>query len=241
MKKLTKLPIIISGTITDASGRILSGQTPTAFWHSIKHANPISVGFNCALGADSLKPYIRKLSDIAEVYTSIHPNAGIPNELGQYEHTPKFMSEQLFELAQNKHINIVGGCCGTTPHHIESIVKSVSTIKNIRPLPKIKPLTNLSGLETLSFNDVTGFVNIGDIVNLVQYILGDNLSKGEDPNYIDISYNNNFISIESDGKIAGLQLEYSGEIEINNKYGDEDIAKLLWIHKPVYGVNKRRL
>ena len=161
-----KLPIMISGTITDASGRILSGQTPTAFWHSIKHANPISVGFNCALGADSLKPYIRELSDIAEVYTSIHPNAGIPNELGQYEHTPKFMSEQLFELAQNKHINIVGGCCGTTPHHIESIVKSVSTIKNIRPLPKIKPLTNLSGLETLSFNNVTGFVNIGERTNI---------------------------------------------------------------------------
>ena len=120
-----KLPIMISGTITDASGRILSGQTPSAFWHSIKHANPISVGFNCALGADSLKPYIRELSDIAEVYTSIHPNAGIPNELGQYEHTPKFMSEQLFELAQNKHINIVGGCCGTTPDHIQAISNTV--------------------------------------------------------------------------------------------------------------------
>ena len=161
-----KLPIMISGTITDASGRILSGQTPSAFWHSIKHANPISVGFNCALGADSLKPYIRELSAIADVYTSIHPNAGIPNELGQYEHTPKFMSEQLFELAHNKHINIVGGCCGTTPHHIESIVKSISTIKSIRCLPKIKPLTNLSGLETLSFNNVTGFVNIGERTNI---------------------------------------------------------------------------
>ena len=166
LKYSISLPVMISGTITDSSGRILSGQTPSAFWHSIKHINPISVGFNCALGADSLKPYIKELSSIADTYISIHPNAGIPNELGEYEDTPEFMSAELLDLAENKYVNIVGGCCGTTPKHIKEISKSISNINKIRNIPKIKLITHLSGLETLSFNDVTGFVNIGERTNV---------------------------------------------------------------------------
>ncbi|HEV8149664.1 MAG TPA: homocysteine S-methyltransferase family protein [Gemmatimonadales bacterium] len=113
-----RLPVMISGTITDQSGRTLSGQTVEAFWHSVMHARPLSVGLNCALGAKALRPYVQELSRVAAVYLSTHPNAGLPNEFGGYDETPETMSTVLGEFAQHGFLNLVGGCCGTTPAHI---------------------------------------------------------------------------------------------------------------------------
>ena len=116
-----RIPMMISGTITDASGRTLSGQTCAAFWHSVAHAKPLSVGLNCALGADQLRPYVDELSRIADTRTSAHPNAGLPNEFGDYDETPEKMAATLGEYGDSGLVNIVGGCCGTTPAHIEAI------------------------------------------------------------------------------------------------------------------------
>lgn len=123
------IPIMISGTITDASGRTLSGQTVEAFWYSISHANPISVGLNCALGADQMRPYIKELSDKAWCKVSAHPNAGLPNEFGEYDETPESMSAVISDFASEGYLNIVGGCCGTTPEHLQAIVEAVSKYK----------------------------------------------------------------------------------------------------------------
>jgi 5-methyltetrahydrofolate--homocysteine methyltransferase len=119
------LPIMISGTITDASGRTLSGQTVEAFWYSISHANPISVGLNCALGADQMRPFLKELSDKAWCKVSAHPNAGLPNEFGEYDDSPEQMSATVAEFAKSGFLNIVGGCCGTTPEHLKAIVDAV--------------------------------------------------------------------------------------------------------------------
>ncbi|HEB79791.1 MAG TPA: methionine synthase, partial [Rhodospirillales bacterium] len=119
------LPVMISGTITDASGRTLSGQTPEAFWNSVAHANPISIGFNCALGAKELRQHIQELSRIAGVHVSAHPNAGLPNEFGEYDDSPEYMAKALLEFADSGFVNIVGGCCGSTPEHIAAIAKAV--------------------------------------------------------------------------------------------------------------------
>ncbi len=113
--------VMVSGTITDASGRTLSGQTPEAFWVSMEHGELLSIGLNCALGADDLLPYIKRIDDKATVFTSAHPNAGLPNEFGEYDQTPEMMVEQLTPFVEGKHLNILGGCCGTTPEHIEAI------------------------------------------------------------------------------------------------------------------------
>ncbi|MCB0735350.1 MAG: homocysteine S-methyltransferase family protein, partial [Bacteroidetes bacterium] len=121
-------PIMISGTITDASGRTLSGQTLEAFWNSVSHAQPLSVGLNCALGADQLRPYVEELSDKAWCYVSAHPNAGLPNEMGEYDQSPDQMASIIGEYAQRGFVNIVGGCCGTTPEHIAAIAKMVENI-----------------------------------------------------------------------------------------------------------------
>ncbi len=160
------LPVMLSGTITDSSGRLLSGQTVSAFWHSIKHIKPLSVGFNCALGTSSLRPYISELSNIANVFTSLHPNAGLPNELGDYDESPEYMRDQLSELVREKYINVVGGCCGTTPEHIKLIVKSLKNIKNVRVPPKVERVCALSGLESLILDATTGFVNVGERTNI---------------------------------------------------------------------------
>ena len=141
-----ELPIMISGTITDASGRTLSGQTAEAFWYSVRHANPISVGFNCALGAKDLRQHIVSLSKIADTAVSAHPNAGLPNEMGEYDESPEIMTAQLKEWAQSGLYNIVGGCCGTTPDHIKEIAEAVSGIAP-RQIPHIEPQMRLSGLE----------------------------------------------------------------------------------------------
>lgn len=141
-----ELPVMISGTITDASGRTLSGQTAEAFWFSVRHASPISVGFNCALGAKDLRQHIVSLSKVADTAVSAHPNAGLPNEMGEYDETPEEMTAQLKEWAESGLYNIVGGCCGTTPDHIKAIADAVSGI-DTRKIPVIEPHMRLSGLE----------------------------------------------------------------------------------------------
>ncbi len=160
-----ELPVIMSGTITDASGRTLSGQTAEAFWYSIKHVNPISVGFNCALGAKDLRQHIQAVSDIADCYINTHPNAGLPNEFGGYDESPEYMASLIQEFAESGLINIVGGCCGTTPEHIHAIAKA---LKGIPPRePKIhKPICKLAGLEPLVVRKETNFINVGERTNV---------------------------------------------------------------------------
>jgi len=160
-----ELPVMVSVTITDQSGRTLSGQTVEAFWNSISHARIFSVGINCALGADLMRPYVEELSRIAPVYISCHPNAGLPNEFGGYDQTPEYMAELLKEFADNGWINIVGGCCGTTPDHIRSIA---GTVRNSPPRvrPTIPELTRLSGLEPLTIRPDSNFIMIGERTNI---------------------------------------------------------------------------
>jgi len=141
-----ELPVMISGTITDASGRTLSGQTAEAFWYSVRHANPITIGFNCALGAKDLRQHIVSVSKIADCGVSAHPNAGLPNEMGEYDESPEEMSVQLNEWANSGLLNIVGGCCGTSPDHIKAIAEAVSGVKP-RAIPVIDRHMRLAGLE----------------------------------------------------------------------------------------------
>ena len=122
----TRVPVMISGTIIDASGRTLSGQTTEAFWNSVAHGRPLSVGLNCALGADALRQYVQELSRVAPVFVSTHPNAGLPNEFGGYDETPEHMAAVLGEFARSGLVNLVGGCCGTTPAHIRAIAEAVA-------------------------------------------------------------------------------------------------------------------
>ena len=160
-----RVPVMISGTITDQSGRTLSGQTAEAFWHSVMHARPLSVGLNCALGARALRPYVEELSRVAPVYVSTHPNAGLPNEFGGYDETPETMSAVLREFAGHGFLNIVGGCCGTTPAHIRAIAEVVRGLPpRLRPEPPAR--LRLSGLEPLTVGPDTLFVNIGERTNV---------------------------------------------------------------------------
>ena len=160
-----EVPLMISGTITDNSGRTLSGQTPEAFWTSIKHANPFSVGFNCALGAEQLRPHLVSLNKISDAPISLHPNAGLPNEMGEYDETPSHMAKVIKEMAENGLLNIVGGCCGTTPDHIEAIKDAVEGIKP-RKLTTHKQQSTFSGLEHLVITNDSLFVNIGERTNV---------------------------------------------------------------------------
>ena len=160
-----RLPVMISGTITDQSGRTLSGQTVEAFWHSVMHARPLSVGLNCALGAQALRPYVQELSRVAPVHLSVHPNAGLPNEFGGYDETPETMSAVLREFADHGFLNIVGGCCGTTPGHIRAIAAAVEGLPP-RQRPVVPPRLRLSGLEPLTVGPDTLFVNIGERTNV---------------------------------------------------------------------------
>ena len=159
------LPIMISGTITDASGRTLSGQTAEAFWNSVAHARPLVVGFNCALGAKELRPYVQAISQVAGVHVSTHPNAGLPNEFGEYEESPASMAGFIGEFAESGFVNVVGGCCGTTPDHIEAMAEAIGGVPS-RPLPDIERRCRLSGLEPLAIDSLTGFVNIGERTNV---------------------------------------------------------------------------
>ncbi|PIW27471.1 MAG: methionine synthase [Rhodospirillales bacterium CG15_BIG_FIL_POST_REV_8_21_14_020_66_15] len=158
-------PLMISGTITDASGRTLSGQTAEAFYTSVAHANPISVGFNCALGVEELRPHVQAVATAASTYVSVYPNAGLPNEFGEYDDTPEHMARHLGEFARSGLINVVGGCCGTTPAHIEAIAKAVAGVTPRKP-PEPDNVLRLAGLEPLTFDATTGFVNVGERTNV---------------------------------------------------------------------------
>ena len=160
-----ELPIMISGTITDASGRTLSGQVTEAFYNSLRHAKPISIGLNCALGPDSLRQYVAELSRVSETYVSAHPNAGLPNEFGEYELGAITMSEQVGEWASSGLVNILGGCCGSTPAHIKAIADAIAGLPP-RQLPDIKPECRLSGLEAFNIGEDSLFVNVGERANI---------------------------------------------------------------------------
>ncbi len=164
-REALELPIMISGTITDASGRTLSGQTTEAFYNALAHAKPISIGLNCALGAKELRPYIKELSRIAECHVSAHPNAGLPNEFGEYDETPEQMVAVVEEFAESGFINIIGGCCGTSPDHIRAIAEAMGRHAP-RPLPDIEPACRLSGLEPFNITRDSLFVNVGERCNV---------------------------------------------------------------------------
>ncbi len=160
-----RLPIMISGTITDRSGRLLSGQTPEAFWNSIAHAAPLSVGLNCALGAKQMRAHIAELARVADTLICAYPNAGLPNEFGHYDESPATMAAQMAEFAASGIVNIVGGCCGTTPDHIRAIAAAVAG-KKPRQIPTVPPRLRLSGLEAFTLTPAIPFVNVGERTNV---------------------------------------------------------------------------
>ncbi|EXB49248.1 methionine synthase [Acinetobacter sp. 1000160] len=160
-----ELPLMISGTITDASGRTLTGQTAEAFWNSVRHGDLLSIGFNCALGADAMRPHIKTIADVADTFISAHPNAGLPNAFGEYDETPEQTAAFIKEFAESGLINITGGCCGTTPDHIRAIYNAVKDIQP-RQVPKTIPACRLSGLEPFNIDENSLFVNVGERTNV---------------------------------------------------------------------------
>ncbi|MFC5409436.1 methionine synthase [Larkinella bovis] len=164
-KGLAPLPIMVSGTITDASGRTLSGQTTEAFLYSVSHLPLLSIGLNCAMGAELLRPYVQTLAKESPFYTSAYPNAGLPNEMGEYDQSPEEMAAQIEGFVQDGFVNIVGGCCGSTPDHIRAIAQAVAKYQP-RPKPQPEPYQKLSGLEPLKITEVTNFVNVGERTNV---------------------------------------------------------------------------
>jgi 5-methyltetrahydrofolate--homocysteine methyltransferase len=159
------VPIMISGTITDRSGRLLSGQTPAAFWNAVQHASPVTIGLNCALGATEMRAHIEELGRVADTFVCAYPNAGLPNEFGYYDESPEYMAELLGEFASAGLVNVVGGCCGTTPDHIAAIAKAVAG-KKPRAIPEIAPQLRLSGLEPFTLTPEIPFVNVGERTNV---------------------------------------------------------------------------
>ncbi|MGY2874763.1 5-methyltetrahydrofolate--homocysteine methyltransferase [Marmoricola sp. URHA0025 HA25] len=172
-------PVIVSGTITDASGRTLSGQTTEAFWNAMRHVKPLAVGLNCALGAPEMRPYLAEMSRISDTFVSAYPNAGLPNAFGEYDESPERQASYLAEFAEAGLVNLVGGCCGTTPAHIAAIAGVVEGKKR-RELPEIAVATRLSGLEPLNITDDSLFVNIGERTNITGSARFRNLIKAED-------------------------------------------------------------
>jgi len=164
-RKINEFPVMVSGTITDKSGRTLSGQTLEAFLNSVSHIKLLSIGLNCAFGAKDLRPYIEEMSEKSSFFISAHPNAGLPNELGQYDETPEKMGQQIKDFLDNRFVNIIGGCCGTSPGHIREIAKLAQNADNHQKL-ELKPQTQLSGLEALSINKQSNFINIGERTNV---------------------------------------------------------------------------
>ena len=160
-----ELPLIISGTITDASGRTLSGQTVEAFWNSIRHAKPLVVSLNCALGTAAMRTYVEELSRIADTYVGTYPNAGLPNEFGDYDESPEYMARNLREFAENGLVNLVGTCCGSTPAYTRSLRAAVDGLPR-RQVPTLEPVLRLSGLEPLNITRAINFVNIGERTNV---------------------------------------------------------------------------
>ncbi|TPE53033.1 methionine synthase [Amaricoccus solimangrovi] len=165
VEKGVRLPVMISGTITDRSGRTLSGQTPTAFWHSVRHADPFTIGLNCALGAAEMRAHLDEISGVADTFVCAYPNAGLPNEFGQYDESPEYMAAQVAEFAAEGLVNIVGGCCGTSPDHIRAIAEAVSKYPPRVP-PEHRALMRLSGLEPFVKTPEIPFVNVGERTNV---------------------------------------------------------------------------
>jgi 5-methyltetrahydrofolate--homocysteine methyltransferase len=159
------VPVMVSGTITDKSGRLLSGQLPEAFWNSVRHARPVTIGFNCALGAEDLRAHIADISRVADTLVCAYPNAGLPNEFGQYDESPEYMARLIGEFASAGLVNIVGGCCGTTPDHIAAIAAAVAPHRP-RAIPAIEPRLRLSGLEPFELTSAIPFVNVGERTNV---------------------------------------------------------------------------
>ena len=164
-EKGTNLPVSVSGTITDASGRTLSGQTTEAFWISIKHANLFSVGLNCALGAKDMRPYLETLSNVANTWVSVYPNAGLPNAFGGYDESPKMMGADIEDFCKSGFVNIVGGCCGTTPDHIRVFAQAAAKYPK-REKPYRFPFMQLSGLEPVTLTPESNFMNVGERTNV---------------------------------------------------------------------------
>ncbi|MCM2471937.1 methionine synthase [Rhizobium sp. CG5] len=160
-----RLPVMISGTITDLSGRTLSGQTPSAFWNSVRHARPFTIGLNCALGANAMRPHLQELSGTADTFLCAYPNAGLPNEFGQYDESPEDMARQIEGFARDGLVNVVGGCCGSTPEHIRAIAEAVAPFKP-RQVPEHRPFMSLSGLEPFVLTKDIPFVNVGERTNV---------------------------------------------------------------------------
>jgi 5-methyltetrahydrofolate--homocysteine methyltransferase len=160
-----RLPVIVSGTITDASGRTLSGQTAEAFYNSVRHARPLAIGLNCALGAKELRPYVEELARCAETHVSCHPNAGLPNAFGEYDDTPESMAREIGEWARAGWLNLAGGCCGTTPEHIRAMAEALAGVPP-RPRPQRPAALRLAGLEPLNIDDRSLFVNVGERTNV---------------------------------------------------------------------------
>ncbi len=172
-------PVVISGTITDASGRTLSGQVTEAFWNSVRHARPLAVGLNCALGAADMRPYVAELSRVADTFVSCYPNAGLPNEFGEYDEQPDQTAEILGEFATSGLVNLVGGCCGTTPDHVSAIAKAVAGNPPRTPA-EVEPACRLSGLEPLNITADSLFVNVGERTNITGSARFRNLIKAGD-------------------------------------------------------------
>lgn len=213
-----RLPVMISGTITDASGRTLSGQTTSAFWHSVRHAKPFSIGLNCALGPAALRPYTQELAKIADTYVSVHPNAGLPNAFGGYDETPEQMAEVLSEFAREGLINIIGGCCGTTPEHIKVFAETIATIPP-RKIPFIPKACRLSGLEPLTINNESLFVNVGERTNVTGSLRFAELIRNDDYNTA--------LEVARDQVVNGAQI-----IDINMDEGmlDAEAAMKKFLH-----------
>ncbi|SOC49427.1 methionine synthase (B12-dependent) [Blastococcus aggregatus] len=172
-------PVMISGTITDASGRTLSGQVTEAFWHSVRHVEPLLVGLNCALGAQEMRPYIAEIARIADTFVSCYPNAGLPNAFGEYDESPDETAAIVAEFADAGFVNLVGGCCGTTPAHIAAIARDVAG-KTPRVVPEVRPALRLSGLEPVTVTEETLFVNVGERTNITGSARFRNLIKAGD-------------------------------------------------------------
>ncbi len=208
-----RLPIMISGTITDASGRTLTGQTTLAFWHSVKHVAPLTIGLNCALGATALRPYVQELSRSADAYISVHPNAGLPNAFGGYDETPEQMATVIAEFAREGLLNMVGGCCGTTPLHIAAMKEAIAGIPP-RRIPQLAKVCRLSGLEPLIIDDNSLFVNIGERTNVTGSKRFADLIRAE--NYAEA------LTVARDQVINGAQV-----IDVNMDEGMLDAEKAM--------------
>ncbi|MGQ2827067.1 methionine synthase [Leptospira kirschneri] len=224
-----RIPVCLSVTITDASGRTLSGQTVEAFYNSIAHCNPLSVGINCALGADEMRPYIEELARVSPCYISCYPNAGLPNAFGGYDQTPEEFGKYIQEFASSGWLNIAGGCCGTTPEHIEAAAKAVRG-KKPRALPKIEEVTRLSGLEPLNITPDKGFLLVGERTNVTgsprfkKLIIEGNFDEAVSVALQQVDAGANIIDINFDEAL--LDGEASMRHFLNLIAGEPDIAKV---------------